>query len=69
MKALSLSELENISGGRVIWNSDAAWKGAAIGGFMGGAPGALVGGYIGGTFFQASVFEVIDFEVIDKEEM
>jgi hypothetical protein len=51
MKALSLSELENISGGRVIWNSDAAWKGAAIGGFMGGAPGALVGGYIGGTFF------------------
>lgn len=62
MKTLSLNELENISGGKVIWNSDAARTGAAIGGFVGGAPGALVGVYIGGTFFQASVFEVIDKE-------
>lgn len=51
MKVLSSQDLENISGGKVIWNSDAAWKGAAIGGLIGWGPGAAVGGYIGGTFF------------------
>jgi hypothetical protein len=46
-RELSLAETNLISGG---WDWDLAMLGAAIGGIVGGAPGALGGFVVGGLF-------------------
>lgn len=57
MQVLTVTEIEAVSGGKVIWSSDNALKGAGIGAAAGsigglgtGLIGAGVGFYIGGVY-------------------